>query len=77
MLIRKARKNSLVSSPLNIDVANSKVVNRQIRESNPSRIKPGEIVVVDVDKWYGFSHKCFAVMNVDGKDIKIMPLEQP
>jgi hypothetical protein len=72
----KHGRNSFSSLPLNIDLANSKTVNRQIRESNPSRIKPGEIVVISVDKWYGLSHKCYAVMNIDGKDMKITPLRE-
>ena len=77
MVFLKAEKNPFIRPTINIGYAKSKVVNRQIRETNPNRVKPGEIVIFDAEKWFGFSHKYYAIMNVEGKDIVVRRLNMP
>jgi hypothetical protein len=73
---KKLRKDPLIPLPLNISFDSSKTEDKQIVEFDPNKIEPGEIGIVKVEKWRGFSNKFFAVMNVEGKAIIIRQLDE-
>ena len=73
---RKTKKSSLISLPVNFSFDSSKTEEKQIVEIDPNKIAPGEIGIIKVGKWGGFSSKCFAVMNVDGKEVIIRLLAE-
>lgn len=72
-MIRR-KKNSLI--PVNISYDSSKTEEKKIVEFDPNRAGPGEIIIVKVEKWRGLFNSCFAVMNVDGKEIIVKPLNE-
>ena len=73
---RKTRKDPLIPLPLNISFDRSKTEDKQIVEFDPNKIEPGEIGIIKVEKWRGFSNKFYAIMNVDGKEIIIRQLDE-
>jgi len=72
----RRKKDSLIPFPLNISYDSSKTEEKQIVEFDPNRIEPGEIIIVKVEKWRGLSNSFFAVMNVDGREIIVKPLNE-
>ena len=71
---KKSNEKFLSKFPLNINYENIK--ERKILEFDPRKIKAGEATIVKVDKWAGLSNTCFAVLNVDGKNLIIKPLKE-
>jgi hypothetical protein len=68
-------KKTLVRFPLSIDVKNARTVETKVLEIDPNRIKVGEVVIVKAANWGGLKNQFFAVMNVDGRYMRVEQLD--
>jgi hypothetical protein len=69
------RNRSLIGLPITVDFAGVKTEERKILEFDPNKIKKGQLIIVKVSKFMGFSNAVFAVLNVDGKNVVIKQLK--
>jgi len=73
---KKSRKKPLIESPLKLGYEIAKTEERKILEFDPNRVKAGEAIIVKVGRLGGLTNTCFAVLNVDGRDLVIKQIKE-
>jgi hypothetical protein len=62
-------------SPLKIIYQKSRIEQVHTLIINPNKIKVGEVAIIQAPKFFGLIRRDYAVLNVDGKRIKIQELK--